>query len=179
MVRRAIGCLGFLAGLFVLAGGGSVTAAPTPVPDMKPDLSSMSFFVGTWKCEGTVRGKTRPDTLTFSMALDGRWLMSHDEAPPFDQFRTRPVITDSWMTYNPLNKLWVSTSVDNFGGYGMATSPGWKGSQMTTTVTVSNDGTMGHDTLTKVSDTQTKDVAVGIDKGGKAQPPVTTTCTKQ
>ncbi len=83
------------------------------------------------------------------------------------------------MTYNPLNHMWVQIYHDDFGGYGMATSPGWKGATITWTSTLSNDGSTGHDTLTKVSDTESKNVAVGADKSGKAQPPVTTTCMKQ
>lgn len=179
MIRRAIVCLCLLAGLFVLVGGRSVTAAPTPVPDMKPDLSAMNYFLGTWKCVGMVRGKSRPDTITFSTSMDGRWITSHDVAPPFDQYRTRAIHTDAWTTYNPLNHLWVATYIDDFGGYGMSTSPGWNGTSLTTTVTVANDGTTGHDTLTKVSDTRTRDVAWSTSKNGKPNPPVTTTCNKQ
>ncbi len=75
-------------------------------------------------------------------------------------------------------KLWVSTSVDNFGGYGTATSPGWVGNAITWTNVVTNDGSTGGDTMTKVSDTETKDVATGKDKNGKALPTTTTICNK-
>ncbi|PZR60299.1 MAG: hypothetical protein DLM53_11555 [Candidatus Eremiobacter antarcticus] len=168
-----------MAGLLVFVGGSSVTAAPTPVPDMKPDLSSMNYLLGTWKCESTVRGMKRPNTTTYSTTMDGRWILAHDVAPPFDPYRTRAIQTDSWTTYNPLNHLWVTTFVDDFGNYGINTSPGWKGSSMTSTILVANDGTTGHDTLTKLSDTQTKDVAMSSDASGRANPTVTTTCNKQ
>jgi hypothetical protein len=179
MFGRAAGAIVLLAGLLVLGGSGLATAAPTPVPDLKPDLSSMTFLIGTWKCVATVRGKSRPDTVTFSMGLDGRWIQSHDVAPPFDQYRTRPITTDAWLTYNQLNHLWVTVFVDDFGAYGVTTSPGWQGAAMTTIATVTNDGSSGHDTMTKLSDTSTKDVSVSVDKGGKQNPPVTTLCNKQ
>jgi hypothetical protein len=168
-----------LVALVLFASGRSIAAAPTPVPDPKPDLSSMNYFIGTWKCVAMIRGKSRPDTVTFSTSMEGHWILAHDVAPPFDQYRSRPITSDSYMTYNSLNHLWVQTYIDDFGAYGMATSPGWKGSSITWTSTVANDGSTGHDTLTKVSDTETKDVAGGADKNGKAQPSITTTCTKQ
>ena len=141
---------------FVLVANAPSIAAPTPVPDMKPDLSAMNFFMGTWKCTAMIRGKSRPDTATTSLSMDGRWITTHDVAPPFDQFRTRPITSDTAMTYNPLNHMWVQIYHDDFGGYGMATSPGWKGATITWTSTLSNDGSTGHDTLTKVSDTESK-----------------------
>jgi hypothetical protein len=160
------------------AGARAATAPPTPVPDPKPDLSSMTYLIGTWNCTSMVRGSKRPDTTVYSLDYDGRWIKGHDTAPPFDKFRTRAIVTDTWITYNPINKMWMSTSVDNFGGYGIGSSPGWKGNQITTTIVVSPDGTTGSDVLTKVSNTETKDVATTKDKSGKANPTVTTTCMK-
>lgn len=168
-----------IAGFLLLSAGSAMGAAPTPVPDMKPALSSMSFMVGTWKCVATVRGKSRPDTITYSMALDGRWLYGHDVAPVFDKFRTRAIVGESYTTFNPLNHMWIQTGVDSFGGYGIGTSPGWKGNKITWTATVTSDGSTGSDTTTKVSDTKTVDVATGNDKSGKMQPTTTTTCNKQ
>ena len=161
------------------AGARAATAPPTPVPDEKPDLSSMAFYIGTWDCTSMVRGSKRPNTTVYTMDLDGRWIKSHDTAPSFDKYRSRTIVTDSWTTYNPDMKKWVSTSVDNFGGYGVATSSGWKGNEITFTSVLTNDGSTGSDTLTKVSATETKDVATGKDKMGHASPPVTTTCMKQ
>jgi len=170
---------------FVLAGavlacsaGAHAQTAPTPVPDMKPDLSSMSFLLGTWSCKSQVRGSARPDTSTTTMDLDGRWIHDHDIAPPFDKYRSRAIVSDTFTTYNADLKLWVSSWVDSFGGYGTATSPGWSGNQITWTSVVTQDGSSGSDTTTKDSDTHTTDVATFKDKSGNPQPPVTTVCTK-
>jgi hypothetical protein len=165
----------------VLVAGATIARAdapPTPVPDPKPDLSSMSFYIGTWKCHSTVRGSSRPSTTTYSMDYDGRWIKAHDVAPVFDKFRTRSIITDAWTTYNSDNHKWVTTSVDNFGNYGISTAPGWDGNKMTTTTVLTQDGSTGLDVLTKTSDSETVDTFTGKDKNGKAQPPVTTTCKK-
>ena len=167
------------AALLVSASAGRALAAPSPVPDLKPDLSSMMFLIGTWNCHATVRGADRPDTATFRLALQGRWIAGHDVAPPFDPARKRAIIGDYWTTYNVIMKQWVGINVDDFGNYGMQTPPGWNGNSLTWTTTVSNDGSTGTDVFTKVSDTETRDVATGKDKNGKAQPTTTTVCKKQ
>ena len=154
-------------------------APPTPVPDTKPDLSSMAFLIGTWDCHSTVRGSKRPDTTTNTMDMEGRWIKSHDVAPPFDKYRSRAIVTDSWTTYNRELRQWVSTSIDNFGGYGTATSPGWHGNAITWTAVVTSDGSTGSDTTTKDSDTKITDVSTGKDKSGKPVPSVTTVCMKK
>jgi len=166
------------AAVLACSAGARAQTAPTPVPDMKPDLSAMSFMLGTWSCKSHVRGSERPDTSTTTMDLDGRWMRSHDVAPPFDKFRSRPIVTDTFTTYNPDLKIWVSTWVDNFGGYGTVTSPGWDGNKITWTTVVSQDGSTGSDTTTKDSDTHTTDVANGKDRDGKPTPTVTTVCSK-
>jgi hypothetical protein len=112
------------------------------------------------------------------MDLDGRWIKGNDSAPAFDKYRTRKITTYSWLTYNPIKKEWVSTALDNFGGYFIATSPGWQGNKLTSTLVVTPDGSTGSDVLTKNSDSKTTDVASGKNKNGAPIPPVTTICTK-
>jgi hypothetical protein len=177
-MTRILGVFAFCIA-FALCNGGVRAAQPTPVPDMKPDFSSVSFMLGTWSCHGMVRGSSRPDTATYTMDYDGHWMKLHDTAPPFDKYRTRSVIMDTWMTYNDTMHEWVQTSVDNFGGYGMATSPGWRGNRMTWTSSVTPDGTTGSDVFTKISDTETRDVYTSRSRSGMALPTQTTTCVKQ
>jgi len=172
-----------IATLFLGVLGGTVqsnaapAAAPTPVPRSVPDLSSMKMFMGSWSCSQPLRGKTRTDHSTTTMTLDGQYMMTHDVSPPFDKFRTRPVIADSYFTYNPLNKMWVTVGVDNFGTYFVNTSPGWSGNTLKTTTKLTNDGSSGYDVLTKVSDTKTTDTFVNKDPKGKVTR-ATITCTK-
>ncbi|MGC1381613.1 MAG: hypothetical protein WA814_11400 [Candidatus Baltobacteraceae bacterium] len=168
-----------LAAIAILTAGVARAAQPTPVPDAKPDLSSLSFLLGTWACHSVARGSPRPDTTTFTMDYDGHWMRSHDVAPPFDRYRTRPIVSDSWISFNPIVRVWVQTEVDNFGGYGTSTAPGWRGNTMTWTAVATPDGSTGTDVFTKVSETQTKDVFAGRDKNGRPLPATTTVCTKR
>jgi hypothetical protein len=175
----ATACSALLLSLFVStaqAKADTVAAAPTPVPYAVPDFSSMQIFMGNWTCTQTLRGKNRTDTSTTTMGMDGQWMVTHDVAPPFDQYRTQPITSDTYMTYNSISKLWVSMYVDNFGGYGVSTSPGWQGNTMTSTSVVTSDGSTGSDVLTKVSDTETTDQAVSTDSNGTTH--TTTTCKK-
>ncbi len=111
------------------------------------------------------------------MGLDGQYMVTHDVAPPFDKYRTRAQVSDSYFTYNPISHMWVTIYVDNFGGYSVSTTPGWRGNTMTTTTKVTNDGSTGSDVLTRISDTQTSDASVSTDpKGHVTRAKVT--CTK-
>lgn len=175
MRNSALLVLGGLAFALALVAAPIVSTAqpapsPTMVPMAKPDFSSMMFLTGTWNCTQTVRGKPRPDTSTTTIDKDGMWMVTQDTAPPFDQYRTFPVNSTSWTTYDPTVKQWVTVGTDNTGGYFLASTPGWQGNTMTSTST-GLDGTKVGDVLTKVSDTETTDVNTVTDPQGK----VTTT----
>ncbi|MGZ3506353.1 MAG: hypothetical protein ACXVAW_17585 [Vulcanimicrobiaceae bacterium] len=180
-MRRAL--LLFAFGTFVAAtvalphSSRAATPAPTPVPLAHPDFSSMAFLEGTWTCHQQVRGKDRPDTSVTTVDLDGQYMFTKDVAPPFDQYRTKAVTSYNYMTYNAKTHQWVTLGVDNFGGYFVASSPGWSGNQMVTHVVMTQDGSTGMDTLTKISNTQTRDVGVGKDPTGKTVHS-TITCSK-
>ncbi len=150
--------------------------APTMVPMSKPDFSSMMFMTGTWTCTQMLRGKTRPDTSTTTIDKDGMWMVTQDVAPPFDQYRTFAVNSSSWMTYDPTIKQWVTVGIDNTGGYGITSTPGWQGNTMTAT-TKGLDGSVVTDVTTKVSDTETNDVQTVTDAQGKVTK-ATIHCTK-
>jgi hypothetical protein len=175
----ATACSALLLGFFVSTPQvkADTMAAPTPVPYSVPDFSSMQIFMGNWTCTQMLRGKNRSDMSTTTMGMDGQYMVTHDVAPTFDQYRTQPITSDTYMTYNPLSHLWVSIYVDSFGGYGVSTSPGWQGNTMTTTVALMNDGSTGSDVLTKVSDTETKDESVSTDSKGNVSK-ASTTCKK-
>jgi len=153
------------------------TPAPTPVTSTRPDFSAWQFLTGTWTCHQMVRGKNRPDTSTTTIGLDGAYMISHDTAPPFDKYRKFTLHTDSYTTYNPQKKQWVTATMDSTGGYTIVTSPGWQGITLKSTVTMTNDGTTGSDVLTKNSDTKTTDVYKSTSPNGKTQTG-TITCTK-
>ena len=66
------------------------------------------------------------------------------------------------VTYDPTIKQWVQDYMDNFGGYGISSSPGWQGNMLTWSST-GLDGTKVSDVATKVSDTETSDTVTTTD----------------
>ena len=140
--------------------------AATMVPMMKPDFSSMMFLSGTWTCTQMLRGKTRPDTSTTTVGMDGMWMVTQDSAPPFDRYRTVTINTTTYTTYDPTVKQWVSVSADTGGGYGIESSPGWVGNTATWTGKGLDGGTFS-DVITKVSDTEYNDASTATDAQGK------------
>lgn len=179
-VISALGCALFALALssapVVSTAQMTTAAAPTPVPIPKPDFSSMNFLMGTWTCTQPLRGKTRSETDVYTMSPDGMWMIDNATSPPFDQYRTVPQNVTTYMTYDPMIKKWVTTTVDNFGGYGLESTTGWQG----TVATWSGNGLDGgsySDVITKVSDTETSDANTTTDPKGKVQK-VTITCKK-
>jgi hypothetical protein len=174
----AFGALALIVAFVVVPSVSNAQPAPayTPVPMQKPDFSSMMFLTGTWTCTQMLRGKSRPDTSTTTIGMDGAWMVTQDTAPPFDQYRTYAIQGTSYMTYDPTIKQWVTIGVDSSGGYGTTTSPGWDGNVMTAT-TKNLDGSSGIDVITKVSDTKTVDESSGTDAQGKTTK-TTITCVK-
>ncbi|MBC5827137.1 MAG: hypothetical protein GIW99_05575 [Candidatus Eremiobacteraeota bacterium] len=165
--------------LSLLAGGAAMAAQPTPVPDTAPDFSSMNFLIGTWHCNQALAGRAgRKETDTYTMAYDGWQMQQHTVSPPFDKYRSRADVGDTFITWDPTIKLWVRQTVDNFGGYGLETSPGWAGDTMTWSGT-NPDGTVNRTVITKVSDTkQTYKTFVNSKKGEPQTLGRSGTCTK-
>ncbi|HLW37687.1 MAG TPA: hypothetical protein VKR99_04610 [Candidatus Eremiobacteraceae bacterium] len=167
--------------VFALSGTGISSASqPTPVPNMAPDFSSLNFLIGTWHCAQSIVGRPgiRTETDTYTMAYNGWQMQDHTVSPPFDKARTRNVVGDNWTTWDPTIKLWINQTVDNFGAYGLATSPGWVGKTMTWSGT-NPDGTVGRSVNTKVSDTKIVYKNWGNTKKGQPQTLQSSgTCTK-
>jgi hypothetical protein len=158
--------LRFLSAAFiaVLATAGIAAAQQaTPVPDVKPDFSSMKFLMGTWTCKtlknSMGRGSGRSETDTTTMSMDGHYMMTSGVSKPFDTARTRTLTTQGWVGWDSAKKQWYSFGISNFGGMGVSTSPGWKGNTMVWTDMWATDGQpLGVSTVTKVSATKTTSV---------------------
>jgi hypothetical protein len=179
-VLSALGCallaIGLSATPLVSTAQMTTAAAPTPVPIPKPDFSPMNFLVGTWTCTQPLRGKTRAETDVYTMSNDGMWLVDAATSPPFDQYRTVAQNTMTYMTYDPTIKQWVTTTYDNFGGYGLESTSGWQGN-VASWSGKGLDGGSYSDVITKVSDTESSDANTTTDPKGVVTT-VTISCKK-
>lgn len=179
-VLSGLGCTLLAVGLSIapVVSGAQMTtaAAPTPVPIPHPDFSSMNFLLGSWTCTQPLRGKTRSETDVFTMSSDGMWMVDTATSPPFDQYRTVPQTTMTYMTYDPTIKQWVTVTYDSFGGYGIESTSGWQGNTASWSGKGLDGGSFG-DVITKVSDTETSDASTTTDPKGKVTK-VTITCKK-
>ncbi|HEY3675869.1 MAG TPA: hypothetical protein VGK84_07725 [Candidatus Tumulicola sp.] len=173
-----LGCTLFVAAASAapLVSAADPAPAPTPVAMTKPDFSSVNFLIGTWSCTQQLRGKTRPETDVTSLGMNGMWLVTQTTAPPFDQYRTATLNGVNYTGYDPTTKMWIQTGVDDGGGYGTQTSPGWQGSALTWTGKYL-DGSSSTDLITKVSDTKYTDANSVTDPQGKTTN-VMITCMK-
>lgn len=152
--------------------------APTLVANPVPDLSALAYVRGTWTCHSMLRGKDRPNTSTGTAALNGRWIVAHDVAPPFDAYRAGTIHTDTYYTYDSAKKTYVAVSIDDFGGYGMATSPGWKGNTIVWTDRSAPDGSVTVRTIAKVNERAYNVRLSGTDARGKAVTVLDAECSK-
>ncbi|MGI8737529.1 MAG: hypothetical protein DLM53_05300 [Candidatus Eremiobacter antarcticus] len=156
--------------------------AATPVPEIKADWTSINFRLGTWRCVGQVTGRPgdRLVTSVSRMSLDGHWMLTNSSSPPFDKARSKNADDDTYLGYDAKAQLWMAFRFGNFGDYRWSTSPGWRSDTMLSTNYVLNEGKpviVGHDTLTKLSDTQTREVSADLRSGVWVET-ATQTCNK-
>jgi len=167
--RRMIRVTSIGFALAVLESGYALAAQPTPVPYVAPDFSSMNFLLGTWRCDDHQAGRPgkRIEVDKYWIAYDGSQMQAHAVSPPFDKYRTRDEVEDTFTTYDPTIRLWINQYVDNFAGYGLSTSPGWIGDTLTWSWT-NLDRTTGREVIMKISDAKTSFKDWGNNKRGQA-----------
>lgn len=147
---------------------------PTPLPVQHPDFSSMTFFTGTWSCMEEDDGKWTPHIARVSIGMNGQWMIIEDIAPRAD--RNRPYAVN-YMTHDASIKKWIELSVNDGGGYALASAPGWVGNSMTWSEK-DLDGTSSTDVFAKISDTKISNDLTVTDPTGKVSHPPLETCTK-
>jgi hypothetical protein len=123
-----------------------VAAAPPPPPAPKPavELDQLKFFETTWKCEGKQPAGPFGPEQTYKSSFKGKkdvdnfWL-----AFEYGQKKTKthplPIAAKGFMGYDPSTKKYVTTGVDNMGGFISETSTGWEGDKLV----FAGDGQMG------------------------------------
>jgi hypothetical protein len=123
----------------------AVAPAQTPPGPPKPDLSPMTFFLGSWSCN--ISSSPNPKRLGMlskaAVALDpgGYWLQQTTEHGT------------SFITWDAKKQLWAFIGV-GAAGYGVGTSPGWTGDTLLVSDAYnSGDEPLGSTTFTRVGDT--------------------------
>ncbi|MGA8535375.1 MAG: hypothetical protein WB615_14805 [Candidatus Tumulicola sp.] len=129
MKIRFTAMLGVLFALSIVAAQASPAVESTPAPrPKKPDFAPFSFFIGNWTCTSKMANRPGPATSTATWAMDdtGYWMTSSGDNPPVKWF-PYDTKSQSRITYDSDAKLWIYAYSDNVGGYGLYTTPGWKG----------------------------------------------------
>jgi len=175
-------CVGLV--LVAPCAGLTQTTEATPVVVIpKPDLSSMSFLVGTWSCSKQSSGRPAPYTATATYAVnpDGRWIEQTTVWNPVPWYPNKWTSNDK-ITYDADTKHWVDVEYDDIGGYGVSTSRGWAGNTIVwhdpTFTPSSKVASVTDTTMTKVSDSKvTLTWSITGSNNGKTVSE-NTTCTK-
>jgi hypothetical protein len=135
--------------------------APAPAPTAPPELAQLTYFEGNWSCTGKAfANPMSPEhataaTVHSSNAVGGRWLhITYDETKT--TANPMPYHVGVYMGFDAAKKTFVDTCADNFGGYCLETSSGWKGDTMIFEGMSNADGKQfaGRDTFTKKSATE-------------------------
>jgi len=107
----------------VLAAGTKVEGTPVPTRP-KPDLSSMSFLIGTWTCSDLSSRRPGPFTITevYSMDPSGYWIV-RDDTTHKASWISQDIHSQSKFTYDTVAKRWIRITAGDLGGYAVATAP--------------------------------------------------------
>jgi len=177
----------FFAALFAFAltssGVVAQTIDTTPIPmPPKPDLTPVTYFVGTWSCTFKSARRAVPQFTTTVTTLDpgGRWLVKKSHTKPAAYF-PHPSDAIDMITYDPFAKRWVDVETDSLGGYDVSASSGWSGNTMVwkdlTFVAVRDVVSASQVTTKKVSASKFTSTSSFVTAKGKTVG-TTTVCTK-
>jgi hypothetical protein len=78
----------------------------------------------------------------------------------------KPNHSETFITYNPARKRFVTLSIGSEGDYGMSRTAGWNGGTTVYTDTVANDNELGRTILTRKSANALDFLIYGRQKAG-------------
>ncbi len=114
--------------LFATSFASSVNAqAKQPSPALKPELQSLSYFIGQWNCSGEFPASHKPisSRIVFFPDLDGSWLSFRWDDNPPGQFHA----LELW-GFDKTEHSFTNSIYDNFGGMRIFHSSGWVGDEL-------------------------------------------------
>ena len=137
---------------------GSVQSS-APVPNPKPDWSSMRFLLGTWNCKAIKnlngRGSERTETQVTTLILGDHYLQTKVISPAYDALRPKPLVTERLVGWDGAKKQWYYLRMTSYGFFGLSVSPGWVGNKIKWTFLYSSHGRMPAEAIvTKLSPTE-------------------------
>jgi hypothetical protein len=99
-----------------------------PSSTLKPELQSLSYFLGQWSCDGEFPSSHKPisSRIVFSPELDGSWLSFRWDDNPPSQFHA----LELW-GFDKTAKHFTNSIYDNFGGARIFHSAGWVADELT------------------------------------------------
>ncbi len=117
-------------------------------PSDSPLSAAMSSFIGRWTCPGGPPGqKTSTAEVAYVWDLANLALRSTVEAPASG--KVPAYHASSIVIYNTAKKTFMRSALDVFGGWDVATSPGWSGNAITWTEISGSGNGPGHSVTTK------------------------------
>lgn len=164
-----------------LAQGAKVEGTPVPAPQ-KPNLSSMSFLIGTWTCTDLSSRRPGPFTTTevYSMDPSGYWIVRNDTIHTASWI-TRAVQSQTKYTWDQGSKKWVRITTGDGGRFAVATAPMPSSAQKIYTYTLQSTApdvaSYAPEVFTKVSNTKKTMKTSFTEKSGRVVN-VSETCTK-
>jgi hypothetical protein len=119
----------------------ALQANPASAPRPPAELAQLRTFVGTWTCDGkspALQGAPERRvraTVKIGPDLDGFWYSVRYEEAEAGGLRGQ-----AYWGYDAAQKHFVETAIDNAGGVGSSTSPGWQADRFVWTGDVVLDG---------------------------------------
>jgi Protein of unknown function (DUF1579) len=171
--------------IIALAFAASTVLAADAPPGPNPKLKELTYFVGTWQCNGTgfafmgsPEHKTTA-TVEASWTLNDYWLMLHYRENK-TVINAQPVDVRVYWGWDEQLKKFAAGGVDNMGSYFVQNSPGWDGNRLTFDGAMHGGGTTMkvRDVFTKVSSTKVQHMSE-VEMGGKWTKLDEETCTKK
>lgn len=97
-------------------------------PTLKPELQSLSYFIGHWSCSGEFPAshKSISSHIAVSPDLDGSWLSFRWDDNPPSQFHALEI----W-GFDKTERNFTNAIYDNFGGMRIFHSSGWVADELT------------------------------------------------
>ena len=126
---------------------GAATPPATPAP--AGGMGDLTFFLGTWKCDGSFpsTGKTISSTMRFESDLGGTVIVKHHDDVPPNSYHA----IETW-NYDAPDAHFNAAITDNYGGIRRFLSSGWRGDVLTWT-SVPDVNPLQQFVYTRLSDT--------------------------